>query len=104
MQFASNSAALKPESRSELERLLALLASNSSLRIRLQGHTDDIGEENDNLQLSQRRADAVKTWLLEKGIAAERLETRGFGESRPLLPNDSDANRALNRRTEFVIL
>ena len=104
VQFASNSAALKPESRSELERLLALLASNSSLRIRLQGHTDDIGEENDNLQLSQRRADAVKSWLLANGIEAERLETRGFGESRPLLPNDSDANRALNRRTEFVIL
>jgi len=102
--FETASAELLPASRTELDRLRTLLENNPTIRIRIQGHTDDVGEENDNQQLSQRRAAAVLAYLSEAGIEASRLESTGFGESRPLLPNTDDAARAVNRRTEFVVL
>lgn len=102
--FETNSAALMPASEAELKRLVTLLETNPELRIRIQGHTDDVGAEMDNLNLSERRALAVKDYLINAGIAASRLESKGFGESLPLLPNDTDLARALNRRTEFLVL
>ena len=104
MLFATGSATVLPESKPELEKLRQLLEDNPGLRIRLQGHTDNVGSEADNLELSSRRAEAVRDFLVEAGIAAGRLEAKGFGESRPLTSNDTDAGRALNRRTEFLVL
>ena len=103
--FATGSADLLPASRAELERLAALLRGNPELRIRIQGHTDDVGDEASNQDLSERRAAAVRDFLVaELQIAADRLGSVGFGESQPLVPNRDDASRALNRRTEFVVV
>ncbi len=102
--FATGSAELLPASKAELDRLRGLLESNAALRIRLQGHTDDVGDEAANQTLSQRRAEAVKKYLVAAGIAADRLSAAGFGESRPQLEGTDTESRRLNRRTEFVIL
>ena len=102
--FATGSAELQPASLPELQRLLQLLRENPHLRIQINGHTDDIGTETDNLHLSTLRAQAVLRFLTQQGIAPERLKSAGFGESKPLFPNDSPANRSRNRRTEFVVL
>lgn len=102
--FATGSAEIQPASWSELDRLLRLLQDNPALRIQINGHTDDVGSEADNLQLSTRRAAAIYQFLLDKGIPESRLQYRGFGESQPLAPNDSPENRQRNRRTEFVVL
>ena len=103
--FATGSAELLGESRAELDRLARLLADNPALRIRIQGHTDDVGDDADNQTLSERRAASVRDYLIDEGgIAADRLESRGFGESLPLEPNVDAASRAVNRRTEFLIL
>jgi outer membrane protein OmpA-like peptidoglycan-associated protein len=72
--------------------------------IRVEGHTDDRGRDDYNLDLSQRRAEAVKAYLIGKGVPPERLEAKGFGETQPLKPNTTQRNRAANRRVEFVIV
>lgn len=102
--FATNSASLQPSSRAELEQLRSLLLEQPKMRIRLQGHTDNEGEQADNLALSQRRAEAVRQYLIERGIAADRLEAQGFGESRPIANNNTAEGRQANRRTEFLPL
>lgn len=95
---------LKPESEPELRFLLNYLQQNPRLQVEIQGHTDDVGRDADNLRLSQQRADAVRNWLIDRGTAPERLQAKGYGESQPLAPNDSEAGRALNRRTAFKVL
>ena len=102
--FATASAELLPDSRAELNRLAALLATNPTLRIELRGHTDDVGEEADNQQLSERRAAAVRDYLVANGIDTTRLRAVGFGESRPLIEATDAEARAVNRRTEFIVL
>ena len=91
----------------ELNRLAQTLAANPGLRIRLDGHTDNTGDAKDpapNQALSEQRVAAVKAYLARRGVAADRLQTQGFGGSRPVAPNDSEAHKAQNRRVEFVIL
>lgn len=102
--FATNSAELRPASKTELDQLKALLEENPEMRIRLQGHTDNVGEEVDNMDLSDRRAKAVRTYLINAGIDAKRLEAQGFGETRPIAKNDTPEGRQKNRRTEFLLL
>ncbi len=102
--FATGSAELLPASFPELSKLQRLLADNPSLRIRLQGHTDNVGEPAANLTLSEARATAVATYLKAQGVDGQRLEAVGFGESRPIAENATEAGRRLNRRTEFVVL
>jgi len=82
----------------------ALRAQPQIRRIGVEGHTDNVGSDEDNLSLSQRRAQAVATWLTQHGIDAGRVEARGFGASRPIVPNDVASGRAANRRVEFHIL
>ncbi|GIX30634.1 MAG: hypothetical protein KatS3mg124_1106 [Porticoccaceae bacterium] len=94
--------ALKPEARATLEKL-AKLARQRGGQVRVEGHTDDVGNEAFNQVLSELRAHVVALELARLGIEAERLEARGFGESRPIAPNDSDANRARNRRVEVIL-
>ena len=91
----------------ELNRLAATLQQNPGLRIRLDGHTDNTGDAKDpapNQALSEQRVAAVKAFLVKRGVAADRLQTQGFGGSRPVAPNDSEEHKRLNRRVEFVIL
>jgi outer membrane protein OmpA-like peptidoglycan-associated protein/tetratricopeptide (TPR) repeat protein len=102
--FATNSAELRVESEVELNRLKQLLDENPKMKIRINGHTDNEGSDSDNLLLSDRRAKAVRDYLISKGIARERLDAKGYGESKPISNNDSQEGMQLNRRTEFVVV
>ena len=95
---------LKETSEVELKFLLKFLRQNPNISIEVQGHTDDVGNEKDNLTLSQRRAEAVRDFLLEQGVASERLTAKGYGENQPVAGNITDEDRAQNRRTEIKIL
>lgn len=101
--FESGSADLLPTSLTELKRLKKLLEDNSQLNIQINGHTDDVGSESDNLALSTARAKSVYDWLIEQEILYSRLKYQGFGESQPIISNENINNRRTNRRTEFVI-
>ncbi|MCS7036593.1 MAG: OmpA family protein [Saprospiraceae bacterium] len=95
---------LMPRSYVELNKLLQILRENPTLHIAIVGHTDNIGTVNYNLWLSRKRAKAVWQFLLDSGIAAERLQYRGEGKAKPIAPNDTETGRFQNRRVEFVIL
>lgn len=101
--FDFNQYDLKPASQADLDRLAKLLQDNPTLHIRISGYTDNVGSDKDNLVLSQKRAEAVVQYLTTHGVAAERLTAKGYGESDPVASNDTEAGRAQNRRTEFVI-
>jgi outer membrane protein OmpA-like peptidoglycan-associated protein len=103
IEFESGSAVLLTSSLHELRRLLALLKEYSDMHIQLRGHTDNVGTPADNLLLSEARAKSVYNWLAEQGVDAQRLSFKGFGESLPIAPNDTEAGRQENRRTEFII-
>ena len=102
--FDSNQAVLKPRSRTELDRLVEFLRQDPSLRVEVAGHTDNVGTPAANLTLSQRRAQAVLAYLSGHGVPAARLRAKGYGETKPLTANDSEAHRAENRRIELRIL
>ncbi len=92
------------DSYAELGRLVNLLNDVSSLKIEISGHTDNIGNESFNQTLSQKRADAVVSYLLSKGIAKQRLSAKGYGQEKPVDTNKTSEGRAANRRTEFEII
>lgn len=102
--FATASAELRPESKAELDALKKLLETYPKVRILLSGHTDNVGSTADNQVLSEARATAVRQYLIDAGIAADRLEAKGFGETQPRYSNDSDLGRAGNRRTTFELI
>lgn len=102
--FDSNQATLKPRSRTELDRLVEFLHQDPSLRVEVAGHTDNVGTPAANLSLSQRRAQAVLSYLSAHGVPATRLRAKGYGETKPLAGNDTEAHRAQNRRIELRIL
>ncbi|MEM7104425.1 MAG: OmpA family protein [Bacteroidota bacterium] len=102
--FESGSADLKPESVFELTRLKELLDDYPEMNIQINGHTDNVGSEEDNLSLSENRAKAVTNFLVQAGIAQERLQFKGFGETIPVDTNDTPEGRANNRRTEFIVI
>ncbi len=95
---------LLPESRAELDRLAALLREMPAMRIEIRGHTDSVDDDAANQKLSDGRSAAVVTYLATAGIAANRLQSKGFGESQPIAGNDTEKGRLQNRRVEFVIL
>jgi outer membrane protein OmpA-like peptidoglycan-associated protein len=95
---------LKTESVTELEKLKKILSENKSMKIELGGHTDSDGDDAKNQTLSENRAKAVVNWLIENGIDKSRLSYKGYGESQPIVPNDSSENKAKNRRTEVRVL
>ena len=101
--FDVNKADVKPESFGTLKSIADVLKENGPVRVKIIGHTDSDGDDAKNLELSQRRAQSVKNELVSKfGIDASRIETEGAGETTPVAPNDTPANKALNRRVEFV--
>lgn len=102
--FDYNKATLKPESYIELDRVVKLLNDNPSMRIELSGHTDNRGTEEYNQKLSEDRAKSCVDYLTSKGIAPSRLEYKGYGESKPINPNNTEEGWAENRRTEFKII
>jgi outer membrane protein OmpA-like peptidoglycan-associated protein len=102
--FDTDKYELKPESTAELNRLIRILNQNSELFIEISGHTDATGNDQHNLELSQKRADAVKNYLLTKGISADRLISKGYGKLKSVADNNTEEGRQQNRRVEFTIL
>jgi len=102
--FIPGSAEIAEESTGVLEEVLRFLQSNPSISIEIAGHTDSVGDEETNLAISITRAQAVKTWLVERGIAESRLTAKGYGESRPRADNRTRSGQDANRRIEFSIL
>jgi outer membrane protein OmpA-like peptidoglycan-associated protein/tetratricopeptide (TPR) repeat protein len=102
--FETNSTQLQPISLIEINKLLQLMNDNPTLRVQINGYTDNVGKPADNLKLSAARAKSVVDYLVSKGIDLKRLAYKGFGETRPIADNKTEAGRAINRRTEFVII
>jgi len=103
--FELDKAELKVESLGVLDRLVEVLVENPEIgRVRIEGHTDNQGKEQHNLELSESRAQAVKAYLVKQGVPEERLDAKGYGESRLLQEGDSDEVHATNRRVEFHLL
>lgn len=107
INFDSDKSVIKQNDVPSLDNVYALMKAHPTLHIELHGHTDNANRTSDpeyNLKLSQRRADAVKEYLVKKGIAAERIKAIGFGDTRPVADNATNEGKAANRRTEFVVV
>jgi len=102
--FEYNSSALDTNSYDELRRLASYLLSHPSLRLLIEGHTDEVGNEQNNIRLSIQRAEAVIEYLSKLGVTSERLEAKGYGKTRPLITGDTAELRKKNRRVEWRIL
>jgi outer membrane protein OmpA-like peptidoglycan-associated protein len=102
--FVRSQAQLLPQSYQELDRLVTIMQQHNTLKIELGGHTDNLGQAALNLDLSLRRVDAVKEYLVTKGIDGGRLSTKGYGDTQPIARNDRELDRRRNRRVEFTIL
>lgn len=102
--FDTNKTTLKPASKPALTNLYEYLKMKPSVVIELSGHTDSVGSDEDNQKLSEGRAQAVREWLVKKGIDGKRMTAVGFGESRPIDDNDTAAGRENNRRTEVLVV
>lgn len=102
--FEYNSSALKSESEKGIQMIADFLRRNPDLKVELAGHTDNVGRESYNLKLSTNRANAVRKALIAKGVDKTRLTVKGYGTSRPVVPNDTEEHRAINRRTEMIII
>ncbi len=101
MNFDTSKSDVQAQYTSALDKLATILKQNSGLKIEIQGHTDSRGNENYNMALSVKRAEAIRDSLIDKGIDASRLSTKGFGETMPIAPNDTEENMARNRRVEL---
>lgn len=101
--FVQSKAVLMPESYPELDRLGRIMRDNRTIEIVLEGHTDGRGDPLANLALSEERVQAVKLYLVSKGISENRIAGRGYGGAKPMVANDTEENRQLNRRVEFKI-
>lgn len=104
VKFDTGKASLKEESYIELNLLLEFMQLKKSIMVEIAGHTDNVGEVNDNLILSQNRAESVRGFLISKGIDPKRIAAKGFGESSPTTTNDTVEGRSENRRTVVRIL
>ena len=104
IQFEFNSSSLTADSQAGIQMLTEFLRRNPELKVELAGHTDNVGNAQYNQKLSAERAESVRKALVDNGINENRLTARGYGATKPVAPNDSDEHRALNRRTEMVII
>lgn len=95
---------LKPKSKTELNKLISFLENNPGIKVEIGGHTDNVGSDENNQKLSENRAKAVYTFLIENGIEKDRLSYKGYGETDPIESNETKEGRAKNRRTEFKII
>jgi OOP family OmpA-OmpF porin len=104
IQFALDKSEILPVSFGLLDEVAKVIQENPHVqKVSIEGHASDEGDENYNLTLSKARAEAVRLYLVKKGVAADRLSSTGFGESKPLVANDTPENREKNRRVEFNI-
>jgi outer membrane protein OmpA-like peptidoglycan-associated protein len=100
--FDFNKSTLLPASDGALQPAATLMAADKTLKLEVQGHTDNVGADAYNQTLSDARAKAVVTWLIQHGVAADRLTAKGFGKTKPVADNGSDEGRAKNRRVEIA--
>ena len=101
--FEFGKSELKESSFAELNELAATLKENPTYQITLSGHTDNVGQEEDNLKLSEARAKAVAEYLTSKGIAPTRISYQGYGSRNPITTNETEQGREQNRRVEFIL-
>ncbi len=104
IQFETAKAVIKPSSYSILDKVVQVMKDNPEYDLEINGHTDNVGDDAMNMELSQNRADAVKQYLIAKGIDAVRMTAKGFGETQPVEDNSTAAGRAKNRRVEFKVV
>jgi len=101
--FKSGSDVVDPKGKEALKSLALVLNTTKDISVMIEGHTDSVGSESSNLELSQRRADAVRAFLLQNGAKASQITTRGYGKTSPVASNDTAAGRQQNRRVEIII-
>lgn len=104
VHFDSGKSSIKTSSYDELKELVEFLKLKPEIKIEIGGHTDNIGEDRANQNLSQERANSVKKYLVELGVVSSRLIAKGYGESTPIADNNTEKGKRLNRRTEVKIL
>lgn len=102
--FQTNSSTLSEKSALELNTIVQLLQKNPNITIEISAHSDNVGSDSYNLNLSQKRANSVTDYLVKKGIPARQLEAKGYGKSQPVAPNDTPENKAKNRRVEMLVV
>jgi outer membrane protein OmpA-like peptidoglycan-associated protein len=102
--FVQSKAEMFPSSYLELDRLIKIMKDNPTMEIQLQGYTDNQGDPKKNIDLSQQRVDAVKNYMISRGISVKRIQGKGFGGANPIADNSKEETRKLNRRVEFVIV
>ncbi len=102
--FEFGSAVIQKYSETELNKVVEFMKQNPQMKVEISGHTDNIGTYEQNMTLSKQRADAVANYLINHGISADRLVTKGYGYTKPIVPNDTPEHRQKNRRVEFKIL
>ena len=102
--FATNETKILPQSEAGLQDLFTLLNENPKIRIRITGHTDNVGNDRDNQILSEGRAQSIRQEMIDRGISPTRIEAEGKGETMPIDTNDTEEGRQNNRRVEFVVL
>jgi len=104
VHFEVNKFELQKSDLNDLNKLVEKMKQNPKLRIELAAHCDNVGDDAYNLRLSQQRANAVRDYLVSKGVQSDRLLAKGYGESQPIMSNDTEAGRANNRRTEVRVI
>jgi outer membrane protein OmpA-like peptidoglycan-associated protein len=102
--FEIGKATLTPQSHLELDKAIDLLRANPTMVIEVGGHTDNVGDDTNNMKLSHDRAKSVREYMVDRGIGTDKIQAKGYGESNPIANNDTDEGRQSNRRTEFIIL
>lgn len=104
VQFATGKATITPDSFPRLDAMVEYMTHKKTARIEISGHTDDAGKKAANKKLSQQRADAVRDYLVSKGIDADRIKAVGYGDEKPIAPNDTSEGRRRNRRIEAIAM
>ncbi len=99
--FATGKSEITPQSENTLRKALKTLQTYSDISVEISGHTDNVGSDASNQKLSERRANAVRDWLIREGISPDRITAVGYGESQPTATNDTPEGRQKNRRIEF---
>lgn len=103
IHFETGRADIKPESHGLLDQVAQMIKANPDIKVRVEGHTDDTGPHDLNMRLSQERADSVRNYLVQKGVAPQRIRAVGYGPDKPIVKGTTDEARGKNRRVEFIV-